>query len=274
MKMLSLLLVGLSLSLGGCSAIGGKDATFPTWEEYQKKFTKVVANDDFRTRKTVPYVILDRGETSVIRAEEDGTNTILQLADMANSPPLFFDGEGNEISYVIDRSYAVIEGVRSRIIVKQNKGLSMVTHPSLPITSPRYPVIKTTSRLAIKEIGAGLKETALVSAVAIENARLNGMDRRERDLVNESYVVRGNQNGYLLPPIRDRVLYVKSESAVISAPKIKLSIREIPNANIIEAVSADDIKGKTENDSEDAKEIKRLAMKTSRPRIIIKPLHD
>jgi hypothetical protein len=272
MKMLNLLLVGLSLILGGCSVIGGKDAAFPTWEEYQKKFSKVAANDDFRTRKTVPYVILDRGETSVLRAEEDGTNTILQLADMTSSPPLFFDGEGNEISYVIDRSYAVIEGVRSRIIVKQNKGLSMVTHPSLPISSPRYPVIKTTSRLAIKEIDVGLKESPLVSAVGVGGARLSA--KGKRDLMDESYVVRGNQNGYLLPPMRDRVFYVKSEDAVISAPKVKLSIREIPSANVNQDIGAGEVKGKTENDGEDAVHNKRVAIKTSRPRIIIKPLDD
>ena len=98
------------------------------------------------------YYVFDRDNTTLLRAFDDGDRTTLQFADFQTNPPQLFTAQGEPIAYRRIGSYAVLDNLHSRIIVRQNGHLSQVSHPSLPVGYPEYPMLRDDRRLAIRLI--------------------------------------------------------------------------------------------------------------------------
>ena len=97
------------------------------------------------------YFVLDRQNTTLLRAFEDGSQrTVLQFADIETNPPELYNADGNHLRYRRIGSYAVVDGVISRLVVRQAGRLAMVNHPSLPVGYIDYPLLRNEQRLAVR----------------------------------------------------------------------------------------------------------------------------
>ena len=105
-------------------------------------------------RMTAPqqtnYFVLDRGNTSLIRAFDDGGRTVLQFADIDTYPPELYTTSGDVLRYRRIGTYAVLDGVTSRVVIRQGGRLAMVNHPSLPVGVADYPMLRDDRRLAVR----------------------------------------------------------------------------------------------------------------------------
>jgi hypothetical protein len=96
------------------------------------------------------YVVHDRGQTSVMRAFEDGTRTVIQFADFDGSVPFLYDENGDLIEYQHAGAYAMLPAVYSKVVIRQRKRISMVSHPSNPNVAIYYPTLRDGSMATIK----------------------------------------------------------------------------------------------------------------------------
>ena len=61
------------------------------------------------------YVVSDRNAVGLIRAFDDGSNTILQFVDLDHQQPLFTDAFGKRLSYRRVGDYAVLPGIEQAV---------------------------------------------------------------------------------------------------------------------------------------------------------------
>jgi hypothetical protein len=131
-------------ALPGCGTFGSKSPE-PS-----------IADDLPRVRVTTntpnSYYVFDRDNTTLVRAFADDDRTVLQFADFDTNRPQLFSSDGRELPYRAIGGYAVLPALYTKVVVRQNGRLSMISHPTLPIGTAEYPMLQEDRRLAVRQL--------------------------------------------------------------------------------------------------------------------------
>ena len=141
--------------------------------------------------QSASYFLLDHQNTTLIRAFEDGhQRTMLQFADMDRNLPELYDANGEQLRYRRIGSYAVIDGVISRVVIRQAGRLAIINHPSLPIGYADYPLLRNSQRLAVRLIDAKNTNEPKPPALTVRQISDHGSDALQRDNQKNEIFVR------------------------------------------------------------------------------------